>query len=464
MLGVARYLSPANFGILSFAIALTTIISVVGDLGLQWYTTRDLSRDIKRAPQYLANLIPMKIILAVLSYGIIIVIVFLTGLPKQTALTVSFIGIAVVMNIFMLLFQGFYQASERMEFVGFGQLLNAVLIFTGVFVAIFLKLDVVAFALIYLFSGIITMVFHIIVMLAAFPGTLPGSISSGLKIEQAFIKGAFAACWPIAVAAIFNALYSWIDTVILSFLCDIAVAGYYNASYKMIMTLYIIPVSLAAAVFPVMARYFVRDRNMSELALEKSLKYLFILSLPIATATTILSERFIIQFYGEAFLPAALSLKILVWSVPFYFTNVVFGNYFNVANRQIVYTLACVIMAVVNVAVNLIFVPMIGLAAAGIAKLTADVSFTAVLLFQVRSIGYSIKYRTMLISFGKIILASAVMLGFLIFLYNMNMIILVGLAALLYFGVLLILRPFDDNDWNIARQLVNNGSAGKVPD
>lgn len=464
MLGMARYLSPANFGILSFAIAFTAIISVLGDLGLHWYATRDLSRDMTKAPQYLANLIPVKIILAALSYGIIVAVVFLTGLPRQTALTVSFIGISVVLNIFMLLFQGFYQAAEKMEFVGFGQLLSAALIFAGVFIAIFLKLDLVAFALIYLLSSIITLIFHLIVMRTAFPGRLPGSIRSGLKIELSFVAGAFAACWPIAVALIFNALYSWIDTIILSVLCDTTVAGYYNASYKMVMTLYIIPVSLGAAVFPAMARYYIIDRNMSELTLEKSLKYLFILSLPIAAATTVLSERFILQFYGEAFLPAALSLKILIWSIPFYFTNIIFGNYFNVANRQIVSTLACVVMAVVNIAVNLIFIPRLGLAAAGAAKLAADVSFMAVLFSQVRSVGYKIKYGAALLSFGKIALASAVMLGFLLFFYNMNMILLVALAALIYFGVLFILRPFDDNDWNIARQLLNNGVAGKAPD
>lgn len=50
MMHTARYLGPANFGILSFALAFTGIFAVFGDLGLRPLTVRELARD-KLYPQ-----------------------------------------------------------------------------------------------------------------------------------------------------------------------------------------------------------------------------------------------------------------------------------------------------------------------------------------------------------------------------------------------------------------------------
>lgn len=456
MLNTARYLSPSNFGILSFAIAFTTIISVLGDLGLQWYITRDLARDMSLTQRYLTSVVPLKIVMAAIAYGVLIIFIFAFGLPPQTTLAVCIMGISAMLNIFMTIFQAFYQAMEKMEFVGFGQLLNAGLVFVGVILAVYIKLDVAGFAGIYVIASLVTLVFNILVMHVKFPGSMGKFAWFTRRLDMHFLKEAFSACWPIALAVIFSAVYSWADTVILSTLQDTTAAGLYNASYRMIMSLYFIPAVLAMAIFPLMSRYYITLKDSLILSFEKSLKYLFIISLPVAAGTTVLADRFILFFYGDAFMPAALTLKLLIWSIPFYFANVIFVNYFNVANRQIVFTAACVMMALINFTLNIVFIPQYGTLAAGAARVIADSCGLIIFVSQIHTVGYTVRFRPILVSVLKVAAAVLLMTLFIVLFYNINLIFLVIIAAALYFSAIFVVGTFDDNDMHVARQLMGN--------
>ena len=69
---MARYLGPVGFGVLSFAIALILIFGVFGDLGLSTLLTRELSKDKSLEEKYIGNFIPIKIILSILTYSLLV--------------------------------------------------------------------------------------------------------------------------------------------------------------------------------------------------------------------------------------------------------------------------------------------------------------------------------------------------------------------------------------------------------
>ena len=66
----ARYLGAAGFGILMFAIAFAGIFGVLTDFGFQSLTVREVARDRTMASKYLANLSGIKIIMAVITFGL----------------------------------------------------------------------------------------------------------------------------------------------------------------------------------------------------------------------------------------------------------------------------------------------------------------------------------------------------------------------------------------------------------
>ncbi len=81
---VARYLGAGGFGILSFALALTSMFSVLIDVGLSPLTTREVARNKSLASKYLGNITVLKIFLAIIVFGLMALTVNLLGYPQPT--------------------------------------------------------------------------------------------------------------------------------------------------------------------------------------------------------------------------------------------------------------------------------------------------------------------------------------------------------------------------------------------
>ena len=113
----ARYLGAAGFGILSFALAFTGIFGVFSDLGLSTLTVREVARDKTLASKYLGNITVMKIILVIITFGLIAITINLLGYPEQTIKVVYLVALSVIFKAFSGMFYSISQAYEKMECV-----------------------------------------------------------------------------------------------------------------------------------------------------------------------------------------------------------------------------------------------------------------------------------------------------------------------------------------------------------
>ena len=145
----ARYLGAEGFGILSFALAFTGIFGVFSDLGLSTLTVREVARDKSLASKYLGNIAVMKIILVVITFGLIALFINLLGYPQQTIKVVYLVALSVIFNAFSGMFNSVFQAYEKMEYRSVGHILSSVLMLSGALVAINQGFSVVGFASIY---------------------------------------------------------------------------------------------------------------------------------------------------------------------------------------------------------------------------------------------------------------------------------------------------------------------------
>ena len=63
----ARYLGTTNFGIISFATAISGLFAIFTDLGLSTLTIREVARDKSRTYKYLGNHGTIKLILSIIT-------------------------------------------------------------------------------------------------------------------------------------------------------------------------------------------------------------------------------------------------------------------------------------------------------------------------------------------------------------------------------------------------------------
>jgi O-antigen/teichoic acid export membrane protein len=454
MMYAARYLGAAGFGILSFALAFTGIFAVFGDLGLSPLTVREVARDKSLAPKYLANITLIKIILVVVTFGLIAMTINLTGYPEETIKVVYLLALSVVFGAFTQMFYSLFQAFERMEFQAIGQMLNAALLLGGVILVIKLGFGIIGFASLYVITNAIALGYSFAVMKLKFSNPAPAPAAKAIEFDWSFWKPAIKEALPFGLSTIFVTVFYWISTIMLSSMKGDAAVGWYNAAYRLVLVLLFIPGALGSAIFPVMSKFYVTSRDSLKFSFERSFKYLTILAIPIGVGTTLLARRFILAIFGAEYANSILALQILVWSSVFIFMSASFGNLFNSLNRQIIGTKIVGICCVANVVLNLILIPRYSLMGASVATLFTEFLSLAIGLIWSRQIGYSLFNRNSACVVAKVLISSALMGVFIVYFHNLKLQALVPLAALLYFAILYIVKGADKEDMNLIMGIV----------
>src|SRR5512135_550834 len=70
--GAQRILGPANYGIVTFGLAVGVVLAPVADLGMQLIVTREIARDERAAPQLAGIGLTLKLILALCAVGLLL--------------------------------------------------------------------------------------------------------------------------------------------------------------------------------------------------------------------------------------------------------------------------------------------------------------------------------------------------------------------------------------------------------
>jgi O-antigen/teichoic acid export membrane protein len=455
MMYAARYLSAAGFGILSFALAFTGIFGVLADLGLYSLTIREVARDKSLALKYLANVSLLKIILAAAAFGLIALTINLMGYPQETITVVYLFGLYVVLAAFAQMFYSIFQAFERMEFQAIGQMLSAALILGGVIFAINHGFSVVGFASLYVIASVIALGYSFAVMKLKFSNPASASAAKVMEFDWSFWKPTIKQALPFGLIALFAAIFYSIDTVMLSFMKGDAVVGWYNAAYRMVLVLLFIPAAWGSAIFPVMSKFYITSHDSLRLSFEKSVKYMTMLGIPIGVGTTLLAQRFILQIFGTEYMPSVIALQILIWSVVIIYVCGSVGTLLQTTNNQVVFAKIVGVCTFISVALNLIFIPKYSYIAASIIAVLGTLISVILQCIAGSKIGLNLISRKFLLSFGKIVFASILMGVFINYSRNMTFILLIPLAASIYFITIFILRFFNKEDILIIRQLIN---------
>jgi O-antigen/teichoic acid export membrane protein len=441
----ARYLGAENYGTLALAIAFISLFGVFTDFGLQQLTIREVARDKTLAIKYLSNIALLKLLLVAGAYGLILISVHILNYPDFTVKVISLIALSLVFNAFSNMFNSAFQAFEKMEYVSLGSILSNILMLAGALFAISQGLSVLAFAMIYLGSSALVLTYT--VAIAKRLGIWPHR-----KYEFDFIKDLFKRALPFGIGTLFLTYYIWIDRVILSVMLNDTMVGYYSAAYNLISVLSFVPNAFVVSLFPIMANYLRKSDKSLNTIYRISIKYMYMLALPIAIGTTLLGSDIIYMIYGDGFLPAVQPLMILIWAEFFVYIDVLLGQMLYSINKERVIMVYAGIGAALNIILNILLIPRFGLSGAAAATLATEMSFFVIAYYALSIKGYRIKWRNLLY---MPIISSIVMGIFIMKFIYIQIIILIPISAIIYFICLYATKYISDEDWALARQVAS---------
>ncbi len=454
----ARYLGPAGFGILSFAIGFTALFSFLSDMGLSVLTVRQVARNKSLAPRYLANVGLIKMILAAFAFVLIALVINLgqavMDYPEQTVTAVYLIGGSVVIAGFRQIAYAMFQAHERMEYRGLGEVFNAALMLGGVIAAIKYDFGVVGFASLYLFASAATLVYSVVVLRWRFSRY---GIWSQLKeqVDWSFWKPTLKLALPFVLTMLFVSLYYHIDTVMIAGLVADSdrEVGWYNAAYRIVIMLLSVRMMLGLAIFPVMSQSFMTSKESLRLICERYFKYSIMLAVPMGVGVTLLASRFVFVIYGSDYSESAIALQLLMWSVVLMYANFV-PQVLQAIDRQMTATKLIMVGALANVLLNLALIPAYGYVGAAATTIACQVLILSLAFWTFFRTEYRFSGAFGVTAVGKVLISSAVMGVLVWYLRDLNLAAVVAIAVAVYGVLMLLMRAFDSTDLHILNGVV----------
>ena len=453
----ARYLGASNFGIISFALALGAILSIFTELGLSTLTVREVSRDNSLTNKYIGNTVILKIFLSIITLVLMIVIVTLLHYPSEIAVVIYYITLSFVIGAFTSIFYSIFQVYEKMEYQSIGQIINSIIMFSGILFIIFFQLSIVYFGLIYLIASIISLIYAVIVCIWKF--LLPNIelkdktfkfLKSKLVVDLTLWKFLIIEAIPLTISSVFLLVAFRVDTILLNIINGNEAVGLYNAAFGLMTALMFVPFVYVSAIFPLLSRLNVSSKELLKYSYEKSFKYLFLLGMPIAVGTTLLANPIILLIYKSGFTQSIIALQILIWSIPIIFVNYILGTAINSINKQRETVKTTFIAMLLNIVLNILLLPKYGLIVAClITVLTELICF--ILWFHIMNIhGYKIDILKIIY---KPVIASLIM-GFVINILHINIFITIIIAVIIYFILLYLLKTFSEDDISLIKKII----------
>jgi O-antigen/teichoic acid export membrane protein len=375
---VARYLGPEGYGIISYAVAFVTIFLTFTDLGLSQIAIKDLVENPNEKSRILGTSFILKTVASISS--IILIVPILVVLKPDNFV----IQIAVTIVSIKLLIETpnvinyWFQANVNSKYSAISKSLGTLASSIIKIVFILSKFGVIWF----LVAIVVESLVATILLIKLYDKKSNENIFLW-NFKLSLAKDLLKKSWPLLFAGIAASIYKRIDQLIIGGILDTGNLGIYAAAVTIAEAPYFISTAISNSVYPAV----IYSKKFSESLYLKRLQLLYVfvvwLSMFISIFIFIFSKNIILLLYGEKYLASAEVLKVYVWSGIFIFLRSAGNRYLLAENMQKELLISTVVGALVNVVLNIIFIPKLGILGAAYATLVSYIVSTfSIIVFR----------------------------------------------------------------------------------
>jgi len=436
---IARALLPEDLGKYYFAISFTTIFAIFIDLGLANVLIREVAKVKEKTKDLLGNILAIKIPLTILSLLSTVILVNVLNYPELTKQLVYLSAICMVLDSFTLTFFSVIRGFHNLTFESISSVIFQLIVICFGLTALHLNLGLKFLMGALVIASVFNFIYSSILVRFRF------KIKITPIFDPQFIRAIVKITIPFGMFAVFQRLYMYLDSVLLSVLSGDKAVGLYQIAFKIVFALQFLPMAFTASLYPVFSSYWAGDKDQLAITFERAMNYLIIISLPISVGIIFLADKIILLFKPE-YVEAILPLQIIMTSLLFIFLNFPIGSLLNACDKQKINTRNMGIGLVVSIILNLILIPRFQAVGASITVLFTNFIMFAIGIFYIPKI-IKIRPWKIISVFIKAVLSTCVMAFLILFLkQELNIFIVVALSGIFYFIMLFLFRGFKKED------------------
>ncbi|ASJ02093.1 peptide-binding protein [Thermococcus profundus] len=376
---LSRTLGPEGLGQYSFIFYYVGLLGIFSDLGVGYYFMREVARNRGRAEELLPDVLGLKIVLALVNFGIILILTLPLPKPAWMKVLIILAGAEAMLTWVSYVFVRLMYANEVTKYEAIAKTIER-------FWAFF-----VGGAVLYLSKSLRPFIITLLVgysirelLRMKWGSRFANEVKIRFKPE-AWLS-LLRKSYPFWLIGLFTLIYYRTDMVMLSLMRGDYETGIYRAAYTLIEVSLFVPNIVVSTTMPSMARLWERDRKTLRILLKKSFQILGALGIAGTAGYYILAEWGVIIVFGEGFLYSASVLRILAFAIPFMFMNSLFGSFLNATGRELTFTKITGFTALLNVMLNYFMILNYGASGAAVATVVsqgvASVLNTVYLIYQ----------------------------------------------------------------------------------
>lgn len=364
MIFLVRYFGPEKLGIYAFVITILFIFGTFSDPGISMFLTKEMAQNRKNIQKYFSTHLTVQLLITVVTGSFLIITALFARSPLMTNLLL--IGtIGLLLNNVIFPFATVLNAMEDMKYNSICALLAGVATAIITFIGIYYHFTLYYF----IFLGIISSLISCIVLILF----SRRYVKLQFAWDRTFIKKLFLGSLPFFALTATGLLYTRIDLLMLKLIDSNQAAGLYNAAYKIIFFLFIIPISLRSAIYPMLSHYHKNKQDKLLFVTSKSIKYMLIISTLISIVIFLHADLIIQVLFGDEFILSGSCLKLLIWMFIPYCGYIITMYHLN-AGGDVKYVMKISMLGlVINIFLNFCLIPSNSIFGAAIATIVTEI-------------------------------------------------------------------------------------------
>jgi O-antigen/teichoic acid export membrane protein len=371
VLVLARRLGPADFGIVSFALALVAWFGLVVDSGTELLNVRDIAREPHRFRELAERVLGLRLTISVLSAGLFVLAVEVFA--RSSRVRDAVVLFAIVLPALALNLRWMVLGVRAAKAVAAGNVAARAVLALGIVVFVHGSSDLHRVPFLTLAAEAVYAVVISAAVARHFGFAWP-------RIDLAAWIATLRQSFPLLVNAFARAAFYTFDIVAIEVFLGPHDVGIYSAASK--------PVLFVTGLIGIFSISFLSSFSAAgpetTLLLQKALRTSLVVGLPLAAVLSAGSIVVVPLVFGDAYRSAAAVLAVLAWRIPVVALAGPLGSSLIAVGRQTTLMRHNVLGAVVLVAGDLVAVPAFGILGAGAVSIVAS---SIVLVLNYRAAG-----------------------------------------------------------------------------
>jgi O-antigen/teichoic acid export membrane protein len=349
----------------SYAIAFASIFGVIATLGLDSIVVRDLVNHPENRSGILGTTFILKIVAGIGTYFLIFISSYAIHIDNpQAHWLISIISLGLIFQAWDTI-DFWFQSEVQSKYTVFAKSTAFILVSLSKVILILVKAPLIAFA----WAAVAEIFIGSLGLTITY---LRRDISvKKLRYSRQLASQLIRDSAPLIFSGIMIMLYMRIDQIMLASMASEREVGLYAAAVRLAEAWYFIPSVIVPSIFPNLLATRQQDEKAFYTKLQSLYNTMAIIAYAISIPTMLLSSWIIHIFFGPGYSDAAPMLAVLIWSTLFVNLGIARSSFLTAMNWAHLHFMTVGFGCIVNIALNLVFIPFYGGLAASISTFIA---------------------------------------------------------------------------------------------